>query len=350
VTGAPGLPIDSTIHGRGIGPHANGRAARQRHFSLTRNLAAIAMLLTFGGCATSVNGPLPVRPSPERALHIDCRGHPTGAPTVVLEAGAFGTSADWDRVLKDLAKSGRACAYDRRGLGASPPRRTPPDAENIARDLASALDARGETSPVIIVGHSNGAFYAETFATLFPERTAGVAYVDGVGTDDLDAPLVLSELQKEQARARLAVVGARLGLAKFVVQGMIDGIGLKGRAALHKWLALTSLRHLTNSRNEVMRIIPSLHSIKTLGGPMPTIPTAALVATLDPSSSVDKAWRAAQVAPARRACQGWVLDMVGATHVSPLGRDRAYIIAAVRWLESPGLKAAQTCSQLRFKS
>jgi pimeloyl-ACP methyl ester carboxylesterase len=308
------------------------------------------MLLLVSGCATAVIGPSRITPSLELALHMDCRGRPSDAPTVILEAGAFGTSADWNRVLKDLAKSGRVCAYDRGGLGASPPRGTPPDAENIARDLASALDARGETKPVVIVGHSNGAFYAETFATLFPDRTAGVAYVDGVGTDDLDEPVVLSALENEEARARLAVVGARLGLAKFVVGEMIDAIGLKGRAARQKWRALTTLRHLANSRDEVMRIIPSLHRIKDLGGPGPTIPTAVLVATLNPSSRVDEAWRSAQVAPARRACQGWVLDLVGATHVSPLGRDRAYVIAAVKWLESPRLKATRTCSQSQFKS
>ena len=44
-------------------------------------------------------------PSP---LHVDCRGERTAAPTVILESGAFGTSADWARVLDDLEPATRA--------------------------------------------------------------------------------------------------------------------------------------------------------------------------------------------------------------------------------------------------
>ena len=52
-------------------------------------------------------------------LFTDCRGDKTAAPTVILEAGAFGNSADWDYVVQDLSVGGRVCAYDRAGLGRS---------------------------------------------------------------------------------------------------------------------------------------------------------------------------------------------------------------------------------------
>ena len=55
--------------------------------------------------------------SAQPPLFVDCRGAPTASPTVILEAGAFGTSADWDRVLDDLSAGGRVCAYDRAGVG-----------------------------------------------------------------------------------------------------------------------------------------------------------------------------------------------------------------------------------------
>ena len=56
-----------------------------------------------------------------RSLRMVCAGPDRGAstnPTVLLEAGAFGFSADWAVVQGQLADLGvRSCAYDRAGLG-----------------------------------------------------------------------------------------------------------------------------------------------------------------------------------------------------------------------------------------
>ena len=268
----------------------------------------------------------------------------------MLEAGAFGTSADWDLVLRDLSADRRVCAYDRLGLGQSPDRDGQrPTESQIAGELAVTLDRLGERDPIILVGHSNGAFYAEAFATLFPARVAGVAYIDGVGTDDLDNAKVMAELRGEEERARLAVIGGWLGLAALAAKPMIDAIGLSGPAADRKRQAVTSPRHLANARDEVLQIIPGLARVRALGGVSRTVPTAVVVASLNPASAVDRAWRSAQTKPARRACQGWVLDANGATHVSVLGRDRSYVEAAVAWLSTPGLRHAESCSPSTFK-
>jgi pimeloyl-ACP methyl ester carboxylesterase len=286
-----------------------------------------------------------------RAVSFDCRGVPHGRPTVVLESGAFGTSADWDRVQSDLAKAGRVCAYDRLGLGASPDRSDRPDAATIAADLAASLDAWGETAPVVLVGHSNGALYVETFAALFPGRTAGVAYVDGVGSDDLDSPVVMEQLQGEARMAQLAVRAGGLGLMRVVAGTLVDEIGLTGGAAERKRSAMISLRHVTASRDEVLRIIPDLAQARA-AGPLPADLPVAVIA-VDPArpDAVSSAWRAAKVAPARRACRGWVLDLVGATHVTPLGRDRAYVLAAVAWLQDEALsRPATACTADEAKS
>jgi pimeloyl-ACP methyl ester carboxylesterase len=284
-------------------------------------------------------------------VSFDCRGVPDARPTVVLESGAFGASADWDRVQGDLAKAGRVCAYDRLGLGASPDRSGRPDAATIARDLADALDAWGETGPVVLVGHSNGALYVETFAALFPGRTAGVAYVDGVGSDDLDSPVVMAELQGEERMARLAVRAGGLGLMRMVAGTLVDEIGLTGAAAERKRRTMMSLRHLTASRDEVLRIIPDLAEARAAGPLAPDLPIAVIAVDPARPDAVSRAWRAAKIAPAGRACRGWVLDVVGATHVTPLGRDRAYVLAAVRWLRDEALlRPATVCTSQDVKS
>ncbi|THD65303.1 MAG: alpha/beta hydrolase [Phenylobacterium sp.] len=320
-----------------------------------RSAAIIFALICFGlgiaGCATETHRAAARvdRTDATAKPFVDCRGSHNLGPTVFLEAGAFSTSADWSLILRDLARSGRVCAYDRLGLGLSPDRSSPPTAEQIARELAATLDQLGEAAPIILVGHSNGAFYAETFATLFPDRVAGLVYVNGVGTDDLDAPQLISQLESERTQADLAAVGGRLGVARWFVDPKIAAIGLDGQGALRKSRALTSSRFLADARDEVMEILPALRRVRELGDVPPTIPVAVVVGALRQAPAPDEAWRAAEVAPATRACQGWVLDAIGASHVSPLGRDRSYVIAAVRWLKTPGLKAAAACTDAVFK-
>jgi pimeloyl-ACP methyl ester carboxylesterase len=108
-------------------------------------------------------------------LYVDCRGAASASPTVILEAGAFGTSADWDYILDDLSKGGRVCAYDRAGIGRSPDR--PGDRGVLAKagELNGLLDQLGETRPVILVGHSNGALYIEAFCFRSGSRASSMS-------------------------------------------------------------------------------------------------------------------------------------------------------------------------------
>jgi pimeloyl-ACP methyl ester carboxylesterase len=276
------------------------------------------------------------------SLYVDCRGPRTAAPTVILESGLFGTSADWDLVLDDLAKDGRVCAYDRSGLGRSPTRAGGEDVEAIDRELNGLLETLGETRPVILVGHSNGALYVEGFAALWPQKVAGLVYVNGVNSNDLDYPLLVEDLKRERELAGLAAIAGRLGLAPLIAQVLADGGGLKGDAARRKREALSQADQLNVGRNEDRAMIPGLAAVRALGGAPATIPTVVIVGAPDPKTPLAKAWRAAGVALARRARVSWMLEADGATHTSPLARDRAYVIAAVRWLRSmpsPGARA-----------
>jgi pimeloyl-ACP methyl ester carboxylesterase len=267
-------------------------------------------------------------------LFTDCRGERTVSPLVILESGAFGTSADWGLVLDDLAKDGRVCAYDRGGLGASPAREGGEDVIAIAHELAALLDGMGERQPVILVGHSNGALYVEAFAALWPQRVAGLVYVNGVTSDDLDHPALIADLAQERFLSNLAVVGGNLGLAPFIAQGLADGEGLTGEAAKRKREALGSAAKLRVARDEDRAILPGLTKVRGLGGLPPGIPIAVVWGATDPNLLLAKAWREAETAAAGRAKTSWVLDAVGATHTSPLVRDRAYVAAAVGWLRS----------------
>jgi hypothetical protein len=88
------------------------------------------------------------------------------------------------------------------------------------------------------------------------------------------------------------------------------------------------------ARDEDRAIVPSLFVTANLGGSPPEIPTVVIVGTTQPTGALARSWRAAEVWSADRARASWILDAVGATHVSPLSRDRAYVTAAVDWLRS----------------
>jgi pimeloyl-ACP methyl ester carboxylesterase len=293
-------------------------------------LGAMMAAMAVSGCAT-----LPAPPAPgQPPIYADCRGAPSASPTVILESGAFGTSADWDLVLDDLAKGGRACAYDRSGLGRSAPTAEKKDVVSIAHELAQVLDTLGETRPVILVGHSNGALYAETFAALWPQRVAGLVYVNGVGSADLDYPLLVDDLTKERHLSNLAGVLADAGLAP-VVSGLLTGhMDLPDAAADRKRSSLDTRDEVITARNEDREIVPGLTVVRGLGGSPPSVPTVVIVSVDVPGSPLTRAWREAEIVPARRAKASWVLEAPGANHTSPLVRDRAYVVAGVDWLRS----------------
>jgi len=270
-------------------------------------------------------------------LFTDCRGAPSASPTVILESGAFGTSADWDLVLASLSAGGRVCAFDRAGLGGSTPDSNGKDAVSRGEEIGRLLDQIGEARPVILVGHSNGALYALAFAKLHPERVAGLVYVNGAGPDDLDDPALVAAYVAERRMSNLAVAAGRLGVAPLVATALTREESLSGDAARRKRKGLTCRPCLAVARDEDMLILPGLAAVRDLPGRVTAIPTVVITGDPHPATGLADSWRRAETASARRASKSWILEAPGASHVSPLSRDLDYIDAAVGWLRSLAL-------------
>jgi pimeloyl-ACP methyl ester carboxylesterase len=109
-------------------------------------------------------------------LHINCVGQ--GSPTVVLDAGSGAFSAQWVRVQREVSGTTRVCAYDRAGMGWSEMGPEPRDAKQISGELHTLLGKAGIEDPYVLVGHSFGGMYMQTYAARYPEEVAGVALVD----------------------------------------------------------------------------------------------------------------------------------------------------------------------------
>src|ERR687890_962383 len=110
------------------------------------------------------------------SLHINCVGQ--GSPTVVLDAGSGGFSAQWVWVQREVSGTPRVCAYDRAGMGWSERGPEPRDAKRISSELHTLLGKAGIEGPYVLVGHSFGGMYMQTYAARYPDEVAGVTLVD----------------------------------------------------------------------------------------------------------------------------------------------------------------------------
>ncbi len=111
-------------------------------------------------------------------LHLLCMGE--GSPTVVMEAGLSGWSADWSLVQPEVAKATRACAYDRAGYGWSEPGPGPRDSRQVATELHTLLAEAGVEGELILAGHSLGGVFVQYYAKTYPEQVRGVVLIDSV--------------------------------------------------------------------------------------------------------------------------------------------------------------------------
>jgi pimeloyl-ACP methyl ester carboxylesterase len=147
-------------------------------------------------------------------LHINCVGQ--GSPTVVLDAALGAMSALWVRVQQEVSGTTRVCAYDRAGMGWSESGPEPRDAEQVTGELHALLEgaAIGQ-GPYVLVGHSYGGLYTQTYAARYPDETAGVVLVDSSHPEQFDR-LPEGQENYEQAQRLYAVAPllARLGVVR----------------------------------------------------------------------------------------------------------------------------------------
>jgi pimeloyl-ACP methyl ester carboxylesterase len=158
-----------------------------RHRSTSAWLAAVLLLLA-ASRAHAQAGDIGSPPGRlvdigGRRLHLNCTGQ--GSPTVVFENGGGAFSIDWALVQPAIAKTTRACSYDRARHAWSDPS---PDAEtpaSVARDLHALLTAAGEKPPYVLAGHSMGGIYVRIFERRYRGDVAGLVLVDGSHEDQL---------------------------------------------------------------------------------------------------------------------------------------------------------------------
>ena len=198
-------------------------------------------------------------------LHLVCAGPSTGLatgrddPPVLFEAGVAASSLSWTAVMREAAAFTRVCAYDRAGLGWSEAARSPRTVEQMLTELRGVIAAAG-AAPVVLTGHSFGAFLSLVYASRYPRDVAALVLVD--------PPTEWHDMTPQQARmlwgaiqlSRLGAVLARLGVVRAslaLLTGGAPGVPRRGVRVLGPTAART-LEHLVG---EVRKLPPDVHPI-----------------------------------------------------------------------------------------
>ncbi len=148
-----------------------------------------------------------------RRLNLLCLG--SGSPTVVFATQLGEAAWNWAPIHAQIAKSTRACIYDRAGLGFSDPSNRPGTVVNAAQDLAELLSRSQERPPYVLVGASYGAMVARYFAAQHSRQVSALVLVDGhhedsfTRIDKLTAGKYAPMMNTLEQRYRHCVVAAR---------------------------------------------------------------------------------------------------------------------------------------------
>jgi pimeloyl-ACP methyl ester carboxylesterase len=149
------------------------------------------------------------------SLHTNCVGQ--GSPTVVLDAGTGEMWADWVLVQREVSDTARVCAYDRAGMGWSEMGPEPRDARRISGELHALLEGAGIEGPYVLVGHSFGGLYAQTYAARYPDEVADVALIESSHPEQFShRPEARDSYEPQKQIFAVASLLARLGLVRLL--------------------------------------------------------------------------------------------------------------------------------------
>jgi pimeloyl-ACP methyl ester carboxylesterase len=147
-------------------------------------LGLIFALVLLAGCAVEphvANFAGLVRIGSGRLLYLNCQG--SGSPTVFIIPGKGSYAEVWSVVVPAIAKTTRACAYDRPntrqdGSDRSTPVPQPHSVQQDVDDVVKLIGAARLSTPMVVVAHSYGGLIADLLARTHPTLVSGLVFVD----------------------------------------------------------------------------------------------------------------------------------------------------------------------------
>ena len=142
-------------------------------------MVMVLLVLTSGRGSFGQSG---IFPAGKRHLYIHCEGQRHG-PAVILSTGLYREASDWRLVMPEIARFTQVCSYDREGLGQSTVDHDPAGPESETgdeqiEDLKNLLASAHVDAPYLLVGHSAGGPLIRRFTRYFPDKVAGLVFID----------------------------------------------------------------------------------------------------------------------------------------------------------------------------
>jgi pimeloyl-ACP methyl ester carboxylesterase len=126
-------------------------------------------------------------------------------------------SADWVLVQREVSDTTRVCAYDRAGMGWSEMGPEPRDAKQISSELHALLEGANIDGPYVLVGHSFGGLYMQTYAARYPDEVAGMTLVDSSQPDQFSyQPVTRDSYEPQKQIFAVSSLLARLGIVRLL--------------------------------------------------------------------------------------------------------------------------------------
>ncbi|MDG4826802.1 alpha/beta hydrolase [Asanoa sp. WMMD1127] len=197
------------------------------------------------------------------------------APTVVFLPGAGLVGLDF---LAAQRRTPSAVLYDRAGTGWSSSVPLPRSAAAVAEELRELLRVAGIAGPVILAGHSLGAFYARRYAQLFPAEVAGLLLIDPGHEDIFDfLPPEARELDAEIKR-QTGDLPELTDEQRRIATGQYAQLYAEWPAAERAALTAYHLDRWRIAVDETRNFDTEIYAELRAGGPLPDVPLLVLTA------------------------------------------------------------------------
>jgi pimeloyl-ACP methyl ester carboxylesterase len=223
-------------------------------------------------------------------IWFQCSG--SGSPAVVFDAAAGYDSTEWAAVQPEVAKTTRACSYDRLGEGKSDAVRPGilETTDSDAKSLRAVLAAAHIEPPFVFVAHSWAGPIAERFAYDYRDTVSGIVLVDSQQADVIDNWLAMLPPAPKRGVDQFAQVRAELKQALKPLD--------------------SDPEHL-----DIEASVPQLHQVRSLGS-MPLVVLTAGTSQL------------ASALPARLAARSYRIWLQGQSKLAGLSSDSVRAVDA----------------------
>jgi pimeloyl-ACP methyl ester carboxylesterase len=134
-----------------------------------------------------------------------------GRPSILLFNGAGVSLEGWQPLWPAIGRFGTVLAWNRFGMEGSDPPREPQTGAAVLGTLRELLHHTGLPAPYLLVGHSLGGLFANLFARLYPEETAGVLFIEATHPGD-------GEMLKKHENQLVRALGKLLALPQALFQ------------------------------------------------------------------------------------------------------------------------------------